>query len=392
MKIKCQPNDFKVEEIINLNLTKTGEYSIYKLDKRSWDTFDLLDFLSRKYKIKNVGRAGIKDRYSHSIQYISVKDSKVQDIKEQNFNLQYIGKSQCPITQNNLEKNQFTIVIRDLAKQEAETIIKKTDTVKIFGFPNYYDEQRMGSARANQGFIAQKLMFEHYNGALKFYLAIASKYDDSKTRKLKKFINDNWGDWDKCLAELKELGQYQYPLVYLVKHPKDFKGAIKTIRRDLLEMFISAYQAYIWNETIKRTFVNQGIKIYSKTYNFGQLYFYNELNQTEFFYFKTLLIPAVSYKTVFNDENVNLALEQVLKEESDKIGQDLTIKSFKLKLDIKGLFFKPYERKAIIIPENINISGPADDELYPSRQKLALSFALPKGSYATILLKRVASD
>jgi len=157
-------------------------------------------------------------------------------------------------------------------------------------------------------------------------------------------------------------------------------------------MFISAYQAYIWNETIKRTFVNQGIKIYSKTYNFGQLYFYNELNQTEFFYFKTLLIPAVSYKTVFNDENVNLALEQVLKEESDKIGQDLTIKSFKLKLDIKGLFFKPYERKAIIIPENINISGPADDELYPSRQKLALSFALPKGSYATILLKRVASD
>ena len=148
MKIKVQPDDFYVEEFINHPLSKIGQYSIYKLEKRFWDTFDLLDYLSRKYKFRNIGRAGIKDRYSHSVQYISAKGVKEKEIKEENFNLDLIGKSDLPITQNDLVKNKFTIIIRDLNEKEAEYIQNNVQSLTKFGFPNYYDEQRMGSARA----------------------------------------------------------------------------------------------------------------------------------------------------------------------------------------------------------------------------------------------------
>lgn len=414
MKIKVQPDDFYVEEVINLSFSKTGQYSIYKLEKRFWDTFDLLDYLSRKYKLKNIGRAGIKDRYSHSVQYLSVKGVKEKEIKEDNFKLDFIGKSDSAITLNNLVKNKFTIVIRDMNEKETEYIQNNVQSLTKFGFPNYYDEQRMGSARAKQGFIAEKLILKHYNGALKLYMATPSSFDDSRTRKLKKYLLANWGNWEACLKSpyeprtnfqesieqsksksisskqsyklvRGELGQYRYPSLYLAEHPKDFKGAIKTIRRDLLEMFINAYQAFLWNEALKRFLEMEKVETFKRKYRYGDLYFYNELTQDKLSYFQKTLMPAVSYKTQFKDDKIKEAVEQVLSLENK------SLQDFKIDLNMKGLFFKPYERKAIVIPEDFTISDATNDELYPKKQKLTLSFALPKGSYATILLKRVTS-
>jgi tRNA pseudouridine13 synthase len=385
VKIKVQPDDFYVEEFINHPLGKTGQYSIYKLEKRFWDTFDLLDYLSRKYKFRNIGRAGIKDRYSHSVQYISVKGVKEKEIKEDNFKLDFIGKSDLPITQNDLVKNKFTIVIRDLNEKEAEYIQNNVQSLTKFGFPNYYDEQRMGSARAKQGFIAEKLILKHYNGALKLYLATSSSFDDSRTRKLKKYLEEHWTDWKECLKTPYPLGQNRYPLLYLAEHPKDFKGALKTIRRDLLEMFINAYQAYVWNETLKGLLEIEKVETFKRKYRFGDLYFYDEIAEEKLKYFQEIFIPAVSYKTQFNDNKIEQAVEQVLAIENK------SLKDFKIDLNIKGLFFKPYERNAIVIPEDFTINNKENDELYPKKLKLTLSFALPKGSYATILLKRVTS-
>lgn len=297
MKIKCQPDDFYVEEAVDINFKKTGMYSIYKLEKQNWDTFDLLDYLSRKYKLKNVGRAGIKDRYSHSVQYISVKGIEENKIEEKNFRLSFIGKSDNPITLNNLVKNKFRIVVRDLNQKEVEYIRENLESVKKYGLVNYYDEQRMGSARAQQGFIAQKLVFKHYNGALKLYVANPSKFDDSRTRKLKKHILEYWENWKECLNAPYDYGQYRYPLLYLIEHPKDFKGALKTIRRDLLEMFINAYQAYIWNGTVKKLLQIKQIDCFSTRYSFGELYFYGELSKGNLKYFRELLLPVPSYKS-----------------------------------------------------------------------------------------------
>ena len=414
MKIKVQPDDFYVEEFTNHHLSKSGQYSIYKLEKRFWDTFDLLDYLSRKYKFRNIGRAGIKDRYSHSIQYISVKGVKEKEFKEDNFKLDFIGKSDSPITQNDLVKNKFTIVVRDLNEKEAEYIQNNVQTLTKFGFPNYYDEQRMGSARAKQGFIAEKLILKHYNGALKLYMATPSSFDDSRTRKLKKYLDEHWTNWKECLkypyaprTNFQEsieqsnsksisskqsyklvrgkLGQYRYPLLYLAEHPKDFKGAIKTIRRDLLEMFINAYQAFLWNETLKGLLEIEKVETFKRKYRFGDLYFYDGVAEDKLKYFQGISITAVSYKTQFKDNKIKQAVEQVLALENK------SLKDFKIDLNIKGLFFKPYERNAIVIPEDFIINNAVNDELYPKKLKITLSFALPKGSYATILLKRVTS-
>ncbi|MEO0075185.1 MAG: tRNA pseudouridine(13) synthase TruD [candidate division WOR-3 bacterium] len=384
MKIKVKPQDFIVEEICDYQLTNRGEYAIYQLNKESWDTFDLLDYLSRKYHLKNIGRAGIKDRYSHSIQYLSIKHGPKRDIQEKNFTLSYLGQSQAPITLNNLLGNKFTITIRDLAKPEIEYLKVNLEQVKKYGIINYYDEQRMGSARAHKGFIAEKLVKKHYNGALKLYLATPSKYDDSKMRKLKKHILNNWGNWQKCLLTDFDYSQLRYPLLYLNNHPKNFKGAIKTIRKDLLEMFINAYQAYLWNETVKELVKSRKIDYFKVNYGFGELYFYEEIDQTDYDYLSSLDIQAPSYKAKFTDHKIKELMDAVLQRDN------LSLSKLKLDLRIKGLFFKPYARKVLMHIQDLKLLTIDQDDLYPNQYKFTLSFILDKGSYATILLKRIS--
>jgi tRNA pseudouridine13 synthase len=60
-------------------------------------------------------------------------------------------------------------------------------------------------------------------------------------------------------------------------------------------------------------------------------------------------------------------------------------------LRLKGLrqpFFSKGERAALCLPERLE-SQAAGDELHPKRQKLVLTFDLPRGSYATLIVKRI---
>ena len=62
-------------------------------------------------------------------------------------------------------------------------------------------------------------------------------------------------------------------------------------------------------------------------------------------------------------------------------------------LKVKGMqkpFFSKGDRPACVRPEHL-ASEPGPDELNTGRRKLVLRFDLPRGSYATMLVKRVTS-
>jgi tRNA pseudouridine13 synthase len=76
-------------------------------------------------------------------------------------------------------------------------------------------------------------------------------------------------------------------------------------------------------------------------------------------------------------------LEDVLAE--DGIRQE----QLKLK-GLRDLFFSKGERAALCLPTALTCESGEDDGQRGS-QKLVLSFALPRGSYATLLIKRITA-
>ena len=95
-----------------------------------------------------------------------------------------------------------------------------------------------------------------------------------------------------------------------------------------------------------------------------------------FEYFPTI-VPDKEYS-----EDVLKVINKVLKQEKIKISDLNKV------LDLNCMFYYS-ERKVIIYPNNFKHSEFLSDELNKSRCKMILEFELPKGSYATIIIKRI---
>ncbi len=381
MKIKVQPEDFVVEEIINLPILDSGPYTLLKLNKRYWNTLDVIDFVARQLGVskQRFSRAGLKDRYSFATQYLSFAGDFDTVIKEKNFTLVPVGKIPKPVSSAVLKGNRFSLVVRCLTELELKKILDNSPQIEKFGFPNYFDEQRFGSARHRQGFFAKFLMLSHFQGALKSLLCFPYKEDGKKIKEFKKFCAENWGNWDECLKIAPR--EFKKIVAYLKDNPKDFKNAIKQIDRDMLNLYLLAYQSYLFNEILYLLIKQTQKDIIELSYAYGRFAFYKQ--PEKFNFIKDLKIPMLNEKTDLNGFYGRL-ISDVLKKEG------IQLRDFKLnKLRFRGVRFKPFSRPAIVLPQGFVIGEPQEDEIYEGKKKILLNFTLPPGSYATILIKRL---
>jgi tRNA pseudouridine13 synthase len=98
-------------------------------------------------------------------------------------------------------------------------------------------------------------------------------------------------------------------------------------------------------------------------------------------YLKGLSFPIPSSKARMPDEAVQEIYEEILKTNGIRPSMFNNIK-------IRQAFFKSVDRKAIVFPENLSFQT-ARDEIYRGKEKLILKFCLPRGSFATMLVKRL---
>ena len=380
-KIKVRPEDFIVEELIDVPLADKGTYTILKLDKKYWNTLDVIDFVCRKAKVRTslFDRAGLKDRYAQSTQYLSFKGDFRQTITEANFTLRPIGKSKKAVNPSMLRGNLFRITIRDLSRDEVEAMDPNLREVLAHGFPNYFDDQRFGSARHGQGFIAKKLILEHYQGALKLLLCHAYKGDSPVERRFKEYCLSHWRDWPGCARIAPP--SYRPILHHLMAHPKDFKNALKTIDREYLNLYLLAYQSYLFNETLARLVRKWGEDTMNLKYSMGEFTFHRKVQQNR--PLASTRVPMVNEKTVLSGP-VGACIERVIAKEG------ITLKRMALaKMRLRGVRFKPFMREALVFPADITVSGTEPDDLYAGRNKRFIRCTLPAGTYATILIKRL---
>jgi tRNA pseudouridine13 synthase len=57
--------------------------------------------------------------------------------------------------------------------------------------------------------------------------------------------------------------------------------------------------------------------------------------------------------------------------------------------ETRQLFFKHEERPLFVVPGKLRVNEPRRDELNRGRLKINLSFTLPPGAYATLVVRRV---
>lgn len=375
MRIKTQPEDFVVYEVADIAPEGEGPYALYRLYKRGATTWDVLGDIAKRLRRRynELGYGGLKDRQAVSYQFVTLKHGPKRDLAGRNYRLEYLGQTSVPMTKSRLRGNRFRILVRDV---ETAGLEEEVLSLRSYGVVNYFDEQRFGSVRGSGEFAIRELILGHYEKALYLLLAEGSQYEIKRTQTFRECLRRHWPQVAPCL-ELAPSPWERRLLQFLTVHrpsKRTFKRAFALVDREYLLLLCHAYQAYIWNETVKKILKDFGLSLLPVTYLLGELLFYRDLPQEALERLKSLKLPLPSPR-LHLEPWLTQAMETVLQREGiSELAKFRTL--------AKGATFKTYPREVIVFPEDLRyeVKGP---------REVLLEFFLPKGSYATIILKRL---
>ena len=388
VKIKQRPEDFVVREGYTFEDDPEGRVFVYRMDKQKVTTLGALERLSKEFGVRrrDLSICGLKDKQGRTEQLVGVLGGPLGEtevVQTGDLRLKFLGRSVLPLSSANITANRFEVTVRDLGTAEAARVAESVAEVQRAGVVNYFDSQRFGFLKHGQGFLAKNLLRGDFEGALKLFLATPSELDHSDDARVKAFWREHWGEWQ--LRAPQEAGARYAPVLRRLREdPTDFKGAFMHIDRRIRAMALFELQSYIWNEGVKRYL---GMRVPSAEliglrYQAGSLVLPRSLPRElrDELWVKTF--PLLAPDSTFDDPQIETAALAGLGAQQLKLS-DLQVP------DTRQLFFKHEERPLFVVPGKLRVNDPRPDELNRGRQKVNLSFTLPPGAYATLVVRRV---
>jgi tRNA pseudouridine13 synthase len=385
MKLKCTPDDFEVEEKTALR-PSTGPFGLYRLTKTSLGTPEAIDAILQKWNLARwqVAYAGLKDKHALTRQYVTMKGGPRQGLRQTNLELEYLGQVREPIHAKDIVANAFTIVLRDMPPREVAAAAAAMEQIGVHGLPNYFDDQRFGSLGKSGEFIAKPWCLGDYERALWLALAEPNVHDSPDEQQQKAILRELWGKWPECKAALAR-SHRRSVITFLADRPiqPDFKRALALIRQDLRSIFLSAFQSDLWNGMLAALLrkVCPTESLVARTIGKRDLPFYAFLDEPTKTMLRETLLPLPSARQHLEEGGIKALVDEVLAAEG------MELRQVRLKFP-RDTFFSKGERAALFFPADVS-HDVAEDDFYRGKQKMTLRFELPRGAYATILVKRV---
>ncbi|WP_299067876.1 tRNA pseudouridine(13) synthase TruD [uncultured Psychrobacter sp.] len=159
---KAKPEDFVVNERLEVDFTDAGEHLWLHIEKSGINTAYLAKLLSEwaDIPLRDVGYSGLKDRQALTTQWFSLRLPKKQkpdsdfapvDIKEHET-VKIIAEHwhNKKLNRGTHNANQFVITLRDIEFAKDQTLGDKSSveqhlqTISKTGVPNYFGPQRFG--------------------------------------------------------------------------------------------------------------------------------------------------------------------------------------------------------------------------------------------------------
>ncbi len=240
---KPGPDNFYVNEIVDWDRADysmdSGEYIVYRVVKRSVDTFSVIRRLASSLylPVTAVLYLGLKDRDATATQYVFIKKNILRRLVERvtgkGFSASLYGYVARKPRRDLLVGNRFKIIIkpRDLMGV-SEDLARYIGLINRYGLPSYYGFQRFGTLRFNTHllgrFLAEKRVDLFLDELL--YRLYPGEPVDSLFSRIKRVFPRSL--------------EYEYLL-----SRRGFSGLNRLLARDssLYRLYIDAYQAYLYN-------------------------------------------------------------------------------------------------------------------------------------------------
>jgi len=397
-RIRQRAEDFVVNEVYTDRFASDGRYQLIKVTKTDTETHHMARELSRRLQIsqRRISWAGTKDKRAVTTQRMSVDSIRLAEaLSFGNVVAEPIGRSDRPVTLGDLDGNDFVITVRGVGGPRnnvisaVESVVEETRNAR--GLPNFFGIQRFGSIRPVNHLVGRARVDGDVERAVMKYIGKPFPDEPDDVKEVRQSVAETY-DFKEALKRMPIRLRYERAMLnHLVEHPNDFDGALGVLSTNLQKLFVHAFQSYLFNRMLSsrlergfplavgfdgdrvwapdrerlRTVVPKNVQDVNRSLAAGTAY---------------VQMPVPGYNTELSDGVIGQIERDVLASAGVDL-DDFRVESCP-RLASKGVM------RNVLLPAHIQFDVAAD-ELADDRLKVELRFFLPKGGYATTVLREL---
>ena len=379
--IKETPEDFLVEEIPAYQPCGSGEHIYLVIEKRGMTTLEALRRLAAGLKVpeRDIGYAGMKDSVGVTRQTISLQRIRPEDVAGREFDgvkVLSAARHSNKLKLGHLKGNRFRIVVRAVSAAAVEVVPAVLALLVRRGVPNYFGSQRYG-VQGNSDLIGSAMLQRDWQAAVTHLIGEPEAVRDEEWRAaIRAYLT---GDVATALRLMpRHCRSERDVLQRLATRPEAWEKAFHAVHPRLKKLFLSASQSRLFDTLLERRLAGIDCVLAGdlafKHVN-GACFLVEDagLEAPRAAEFEISASGPIFGCKMKNPAGVPLELEQQVLAEAGLKGADFDLGSG---LRMEG------ERRPLRIP--------LGDPLFSlEADSLVLEFSLPKGSYATSVVREI---
>jgi tRNA pseudouridine13 synthase len=403
-RLRERPEDFRVRERERFDAepidADPGDYPwlVCRVTLRNQDTNDFARALSNRLSIsrERVDWAGTKDKRAVTTQLFTVRGVDPKAVPAiDGAEIEVIGRAGRGLSFGDLLGNEFEVVVRDPARPEQVEAVTEALADRFGGrpgVPNGFGHQRFGSYRTITHEVGLAILRGDWAAAVMAYLGNPSPREPADSRAAREFVAET-RNWTEALDRFPDQLRYERAMLHSLaegsESESDYRAALGTFPENLQRLFVNAAQSYAFNLILSRR-LEAGLPFHEPVAG-DVVAFADEAAPTEF------PLPDVDREQRVGSGQVEIMARHCERDrafvtaplvgtESEladgepgeierSVLDDLGIEAGDF--DLPDPYHSTGTRRAILVRVDPTIE----------RKPLTVSFALPKGSYATAFLR-----
>jgi len=267
-RIKVEDADFRVVEIPLYTPCGHGEHTYLRVEKMGIPTFEAVRRVARALGVdpRSIGYAGLKDAHAISEQTLSVHNvppSRVEQLDVPGVRVLAVDRHTNKLRLGHLRGNRFVIRIRDTARigdtapdalAAARAIL---DVLARYGAPNYFGEQRFG-LRGDTHLLGRALVRQDDESFVHRLVGLSDGEDgrpdpaeSPSVRKARELFEA--GDLAGSLSLWpRHMEAERRAIQSLLDRPGEYGRVTRAVPNKMRGFYVSAYQSALFNRVLAR--------------------------------------------------------------------------------------------------------------------------------------------
>jgi tRNA pseudouridine13 synthase len=279
-QLRATPDAFRVREIEAVDTEPVDAdpddypHLVVRVRLRNWETADFADALSNQLGIsrERVSWAGTKDRHAITTQLFSVDGIDPEDLPAlPRANFEAVGRAGRPVLFGDLAGNEFEVRIQnperpavadeitaqlrafaggDRSGDGGDDGADNLDESVEIGVPNFFGQQRFGSMRPVTHEVGLAIARGEWKQAVLAYVGNPSEREPDETSDARAFVEET-RDWQAALDPFPQKLRYERSMLHRLTEddsgPAAFRAALEAVPTSLQRLFVNAAQSYLFN-------------------------------------------------------------------------------------------------------------------------------------------------